>query len=488
MAEFINHLYQFSPIWAQQIMVAVYGVWWYRRRFGPPFQRLLAEFNARERWTAEQFQAYQERQLQKVLEAAWRTPYYRLVFKEVGITQNAPPFEVLKQLPFLSKETLRTRAKDLLSQNPPPKGTIVFKSSGTTGTPTEIYYTRQFQALEIVMGVSRNLHWANTNHRERRVMFGVRKVCRYDQNKPPFWRFSPVENMAYASIYHLSPKFLPYYLDFLDEYHPAVIMGYPSALQTVAHFALENGKLPPPAKLVVTTSETFIAQARRVIETAWQCRVYDRYGAVEGCLLASQCEYGRYHVSPDVGIIEIVNQEGQPCPPNVLGEIVCTGLQNILQPLIRYRIGDAARWASQQQCPCGRAMPILEAIEGRLEDICYTPDGRQMLRFDTVFKGVENIREAQVVQERLDLFSISVIPANGFNKNDVEQIKNNMRLHVGNVETHVKPVSFIARTSSGKFRAVICNLPREQKEMLQRRRNELDDLLNLQDLKFTSRI
>jgi phenylacetate-CoA ligase len=139
-----------------------------------------------------------------------------------------------------------------------------------------------------------------------------------------------------------------------------------------------------------------------------------------------------------------------------------------LQPLIRYRIGDAARWSIEQNCPCGRAMPILEAVEGRFEDLCYTPDGRQMLRFDTVFKGVEKIREAQVVQERLDLFTIYVVPTNGFDRRDVSQIKNNMKQHVGNVETRVKSVSSIARSPSGKFRAVICNLPPEQKALRQR--------------------
>jgi phenylacetate-CoA ligase len=379
------------------------------------------------------------------------------------------PFEALSKLPFLSKETLRMRAKDLLPQNPLPKGTIMFKSSGTTGTPTEIYYTRWFHALELAMAAARSLNWANITYRERRVMFGVRKVCRYDQSQPPFWRFSPVENMAYASIYHLSPKFLPHYLEFFHKYRPAMIMGYPSALQTVARYALENDQLPPPAKAVFTTSETVTALARATIQAAWQCRVYDRYGAVEGCLLASECEYGHYHVSPEVGIIEIVDQNELPCPLNVLGEVVCTGLQNTLQPLIRYRIGDVARWASQQQCPCGRAMPILEAIDGRFEDVCYTPDGRQMLRFDTVFKGVENIREAQVVQERLDLFTIQVVPANGFDQRDLEKITNNMKLHVGNVQIRVNTVGAIARTPAGKFRAVICNLPAGQKEALQRR-------------------
>ena len=210
--------------------------------------------------------------------------------------------------------------------------------------------------------------------------------------------------------------------------------------------------MPAAAKAIFTTSETVTDEARKRIETAFQCRIYDRYCAVEMCLFASQCEHGSYHVSPDVGIIEIVNSKGEALAPGEIGEIICTGLQNTLQPLIRYRIGDVARWAIDQKCPCGRTMPILEAVEGRFEDICYTADGRQVLRFDTVFKGIENIREAQVVQETLESFTVNVVPAKGFySSHDIEQIKHNMRLHVGNVQTHVNRLDRIPRTPSGKF-------------------------------------
>ena len=353
------------------------------------------------------------------------------------------PFDALRRIPPLSKETLRTKARELLTYNPPPKRTINFRSSGTTGTPTEIYYTPEFHALELAVPEARNLHWAGMNYRERRVMFGVRKVCHFDQRKPPFWRFSPVENMAYASIYHLSPGSLPYYLEFLRSYRPAMVMGYPSALNTIASYALECNDLPAPVKAIFTTSETVTADARERIEAAFQCRIYDRYCAVEMCLFASQCEYGRYHVSPEVGVIEIVDREGKPIARGEVGEVICTGLQNILQPLIRYRIGDIARWAINQSCLCGRAMPILEEIEGRFEDICYTSDGREMLRFDTVFKGVKNIREAQVVQDKLDLFTIYVVPANGFTTDDIQTIKYNMQLHVGCADANVKPIAAI---------------------------------------------
>jgi phenylacetate-CoA ligase len=446
-----------SPLWAQQLAVAAYGWRWYRRRFSKHFHELVREFKSREYWTAQQFQDYQEAQLDRIFKAAWNSPYYQRVFQEARITPETPPPEALKSLPTLSKEMVRTRAKDLLTRTV-PGGTLIQRSSGTTGTPTDIYYTQRFHALELAVPEARNLNWAGVTYKDRRVMFGVRKVCSFQQSRSPFWRFSPAEDMAYASIYHLSQEFMPEYIKFLRQYRPAVVMGYPSALNILARFALETGILPAPAKAVFTTSETVTEQLRSVIEEVWKCKVYDRYGAVEGCMFASQCEHGRYHVSPEVGIIEIIDHNDMPCPPGSIGEVICTGLQNTLQPLIRYRIGDVARWAEDQDCSCGRQMPILEAVEGRFEDICYTPDGRQMLRFDTVFKGVGSIKEAQVVQESVQRFVVRVVPSDHFTNHDVARIEQNMTKHVGNVQVVVVAVPNIERSVSGKFRAVICKL------------------------------
>lgn len=467
MTGFLDKVYLASPVWAQQMMVMAYGLWWYRRRYGPEFYRLSEEFESHDNWTVDQYRNYQEQQLQKVIQAAWHSKYYREVFTQVGITPALHPFEALSRIPILSKETLRTRAEDLLTQNPVPKGTVVFKSSGTTGTPTKIYYTQEFHALETAVSAMLNLRWAGVSHRDRRVMLGVRKVCRISQNKPPFWRFSPTENMAYASIYHLSPAYLPYYMEFFRSYKPQIIMGYPSSLSTIARYALEHNDYPAPAKVVVTSAETLTDQMREALEAAWKCKVYDRYGAVEACIFASQCEYGSYHVAPEIGMVEILDSAGKPCPPGEMGEVICTGLRNTLQPLIRYQIGDVARWSKTQACSCGRHTPILESIEGRFEDICFTPDGREMLRFDTVFKGVDSVREAQIVQEKLDKYVIKVIPTEEYDFHTEELIRANMGLHVGSAVTVlVEKVESISRTASGKFRAVVCNLTPEEKRLV----------------------
>jgi phenylacetate-CoA ligase len=461
MAGLVDRIYMASPVWMQQALVAAYGAWWYRRRFGPEFRRLVADFESRSHASAEELRDYQHGKLARLLESAARSPYYGPLLREIS---EKDPFARLALIPLLTKETLRSSAKQLLTQA--PGDALVFRSSGTTGTPSEIYYPREFHALELAVPEARNLRWAGVDYRKRRVMFGARKICRIDQARPPYWRISPVEDMAYCSIYHLSPKTMRAYVDFLRAFRPVVVMGYPSSLSVIAQFAIDNDLALPPAKAVITTSETVTADARRVMEQAWSCRLWDRYGAVEGCLFASQCEHGAYHVSPDVGIVEILDGEGHPCRPGEMGEIVVTGLHNTLQPLIRYRIGDAARWALNQSCDCGRAMPILEAIDGRIEDMCVTPDGRQTLRFDTVFKGVETIKLAQVIQRAADRFEILVVPTPGFGPRDISTLQANMHEHVGGVTTVVTTVDDIPRSASGKFRAVISELTDDHRRQL----------------------
>jgi len=463
MSALTESLYLRCPFPLQRLGVSLYGWWWYHRRFNARFQMLVDELRARERWTAEQFRAYQEVELDKLLKCARKSPYYDDLFRRYAVEKRLNPFDALSRIPMLTKETLRTASRKLLTGSPPFR-TKIFKSSGTTGTPTEIYYTPEFHSLEMALTEARCHHWAGLTYRNRRVMFGARKICAFDRVSPPFWHFSPAENLAYASIYHLSDKFVKSYIEFLRNFRPDLVEGYPSALAIIARYALQKNFLPAPAKAICTCSETLSDIAREMIEKAWQCKVFDRYGAVEGCLFVSQCEFGRYHVSPEAGIIEIVDSDGQPVKAGTPGQVVCTGLRNVLQPLVRYKIGDVARWSVEQDCLCGRKMLILEAIEGRFEDLCYTPDGRQMLRFDTVFKGVSHIREAQVVQDSLEQFTVYVVPAAGFIQEAINVIQRNMYSHVGKLHIDVKCVDAIPRSPSGKFRAVVCKLTQAEKD------------------------
>jgi phenylacetate-CoA ligase len=451
-------LYLASPEWVQKLGVMAYGWWWQRRRFGQAFHRAVAELRARDGWSRDRFESHQREQLAKLLLAANQAPYYQELFARAGGLGDGCPYRFLEQLPFLGKETLRRRGRDLLTEKQLPRGVAVFKSSGTTGTPTEIFFTADFHQLVQAYFEVRNRNWANVNYRSRRAMFGVRKVCRFDQRRPPFWRTSPAENLAYFSIYHLSRELMPAYVEYLHDFGPEVVMGYPNSLVTLAKFALSTGAKLPKAKAIITTSETVTDEIRSALEAAWSCKVFDNYCAVEACMLATQCAEGGYHVSPDFGVFEIVDDAGKPCPKGVIGRAIYTGLNNHLQPLIRYDIGDAVAWSEAESCACGRPLPLIRSIEGRIEDMCYTSDGRAVLRFDTVFKGIETIREAQVEQRAIGDFVIRVVPTPEFSSKDRELLLHNMRSHVGEATTAVELVERIPRTSAGKFRPVISSV------------------------------
>ncbi len=88
-------------------------------------------------------------------------------------------------------------------------------------------------------------------------------------------------------------------------------------------------------------------------------KVYEEYSTVESALFASECEYGRLHVSPEVGIVEILRPDGTPCEPGEIGEVVATCLFRSYQPLIRFKLGDLTAW-DPEPCPCGRQMPVIK--------------------------------------------------------------------------------------------------------------------------------
>ena len=82
-------------------------------------------------------------------------------------------------------------------------------------------------------------------------------------------------------------------------------------------------------------------------------------------------------------------------------------------PLLRYRLGDVAIAEADVPCACGRAMPRIRKVVGRLDDILFVPQRGYVGRLDPVFKGLENIIETQIIQETLDTIRVLLVPGAG---------------------------------------------------------------------------
>jgi phenylacetate-CoA ligase len=111
-------------------------------------------------------------------------------------------------------------------------------------------------------------------------------------------------------------------------------------------------------------------------------------------------------------------------------------------------------------------MPVLAFVEGRVDDLLFTAEGRPIGRLDPVFKGGIQIREAQIVQESLMSIRVRYVPADGFTASDADDIASRLRARMGDVTVRLEPVAAIPRGANGKFRAVVCDLPFEERQRL----------------------
>ena len=468
MGHLLENIYPHVPTWAQNLGISLYGLSYRRERLGNGFDKEVQAVREREVWKAQRFTNYLEERLRTVLKkASNEVAFYQERWTAAGIVQddfNDVSLDVLRYLPITSKEDLRRSPEAFVGSSKLTTRLVRYNSSGSTGTPTTLICTPQDHRRFIAAREARSFGWAGTSIKSPRAMLGGRLVVSRANSKPPFYRYNFAERQVYFSAYHLSPENVSSYIEGFNRYQPLVLTGYAYSYYLLAQMMLKKGmslKYRPQA--LILSSEKLTAKMKQVIMLAFGARAFEEYGAVENCLLGSECERGNLHISPDFGLVEIVDQEGRPVPPGREGRILCTGLVNQTQLLIRYEIGDIGVW-SDAICGCGRRnLPVIKEIVGRLEDVAIAPGGRQMVRFHGIFVGLEDVLEGQVIQEAIDTFRVKVVTTGELGENDRRRIRKRFIERLGRVNVLIEEVSELPRTERGKFRAVICKLTAEQK-------------------------
>jgi phenylacetate-CoA ligase len=193
--------------------------------------------------------------------------------------------------------------------------------------------------------------------------------------------------------------------------------------------------------------------------------VVDYYGAGgEGFHLASQCEErGEYHVHVENSVVEIL-RDGRPARPGEMGEVVVTQLDNRAMPLVRYATQDTAVPSAETACRCGRGLPLLASVQGRVPDIVFAPDGSALVVhfFTILFEHLEGIRQFQVVQRAADRIQVRMVPEDGLERRTVEaRVRDAVsRATAGSLTVDFDYVGDIPLAPSGKRRFVISEVMR----------------------------
>jgi phenylacetate-CoA ligase len=465
MKKILELIYYRLPIFLQNVAISVYGLYWYKRRFGGFFHQGVKDCLSREHYLADEWKSYQNEQIRKILEHAFTTvPFYKNQLKNIGISkEDISKFTIddLQKLPILTKSELKEfGTTSLLSENLESNGEFLY-SSGSTGTPTKILFSFKMHQRYFSIFESRINYWAGLNYKIPRGVIGGRRIIREGVHERPFYRYNIFEKQTYFSAYHISRETAQDYVDGMIKNKVEYMTGYASANYFLARFIEEAGIMAPKLKAVLTSADKLTQEMRDTFRRVYQCDTFDSYNGVEACNLISECEFGKLHIVPDVGVIEILNEKGEPCQVGETGEVVSTGFLNYDQPLIRYRMGDLICLSKNQHCECSRNMPIVDEIIGRLEDIVIGKDGREMVRFHGIFIDIPSIIEAQVIQHELERFELKIAHQGKISQEIKGLMVKRMISQLGAVHIDFTIVDSIPRNANGKFKSVISHVKRE---------------------------
>jgi phenylacetate-CoA ligase len=436
-----------------------------RVRYGKTFWSTYNLLKESQYWSLERIENYQMAELNRLLNYAYENvPYYKRIFKERDIKpDDIRSFKDLERIPFLTKEIIRKNTKELISKEYPLEKLKFVTTGGSTGNPLGFYADEKtYFEREWAFMVSQ---WNRVGYRFGSKSVVLRGNIIKRKRRGIYQEYDPIFKNLYLSTYHMNEETLTEYIRIINEFKPEFIWNYPSALTILAKF-MENNNIKPleSVKALLCGSENLYPLQRELFEKVFKCRVYSWYGHTEQAVLAGECENSKYyHIFPEYGFVELINNGKVINNDNELGEIVATGFNNYVFPFIRYRTLDIAKYKNGS-CSCGRNYKLFEKVEGRTQDLIVTRDGRLItltaLIFAQHFESFSKLKEMQIVQEKKGELIIKIVKNPGFSDFDKKEIAERIHNAVGDgLKIKFEFVSNITRTKSGKMRFLIQKIP-----------------------------
>jgi phenylacetate-CoA ligase len=341
--------------------------------------------------------------------AAATVPWQRLRFTSCGFDPGAAfSLDEFRHIPVMTRRDVQSADTELLSVQPLPSHGQVFDrhTSGSTGTPVRFRSNDLKQVFWHAFTLRDHL-W---HRRDLSGKFAAIRIAGEEGNHPS-WGLSAGAAFTTGPGVQLSIRAgLDDQIRWLQAEQPNYLLSYPSNLLALAQLSIERGIALPFLHEVLTFGEMLSEECRATLATAWGARVSDMYSAQEVGYIALQCpDSTHYHVQAEGVLVEVLDELAVPCGPGEAGRVVVTDLHNFAMPFIRYDIGDFA--TAGAPCACGRGLPVLHAIAGRVRNMLVLPNGQR--RFPRIgasaLASVAPIRQYQFVQIAPDCIEVRLV-------------------------------------------------------------------------------
>lgn len=368
--------YTKAPQWVKSVVGTAYSALPLSWRKGAAYAQFRAMLGERD---SIRLAEYSRRQLGETLQWAVTTvPAYRgLASGEECLTD---PYQVLARLPLVTKADIKLDIAAYRTQALRESEGLKTFTGGSTSEPMMFYLHK---------GVTRAREFAFIEAYQARVGMGEqdltlamrgRNVAGAGEPGGRIWMYEPIKRQLILSSDHLDPQYMAQYLRALRSWKPCFIEAFPSAIYPLARWLAEHPdpEITEGVKGVLLYSENVYDYQLELLQRVFRCPVLKHYGHSERVLMAaSMPDDDRYFFWPQYGHLELLDKDGNAIrEPGVVGEIVGTGFNNRAMPFIRYRTGDMATWSENPGHRDLAGFPVVERIEGRLQEFLVCSDHR----------------------------------------------------------------------------------------------------------------
>jgi phenylacetate-CoA ligase len=440
-----------------------------RRLVLPAWQRAkgqnsleLLSYLEKTQWvTRDELAAIQWRRVAALLKHAYEhVPYYR----ELMCQRRVDPDSLcrdrsLESLPLLDRHIINQQRASLCATNVLPDRFVPNGTGGSTGEPLRFFDDRE-EAGRSEAAVWRSHRWYDVDVGERcAYLWGANfDLTSYEGFSGRIK--SRVLNLLMLPAWELSESTASGFWKQLWQFKPRLLVAYAGAIHNWARL-LGNDRHPIPGlSAIVVSAETLYEEWRNVIEGCFKVPVYNRYGGRDLKFVAQECRaQNGLHINSENLLVEVV-KDGRQVAPGELGEIVITRLDNFVMPFVRYRTGDLGVMAAFS-CECGRSLPLLEKVEGRVQDTIISNNGTIVSGpfFAHLMKDCPDVKEFQVQQVSLDQLLIVVVLEGERPFSSKARIERIAREYMGrDMQIQFEVRDSIPLTRNGKRRVIVSHL------------------------------
>ena len=398
-------------------------------------------------WSKENIIDFQLKELNILLQISFESSaYYKNILKNVTLPlKEIDEFNI--KIPITTKDIVKKHAFKLKTKN--YYSNFKHETSGSTGDPLVIYNSGRAESYREA-GALRFLNWWDVKPSDKSILiWGCKSTKKTDYNLIDKAK-QKLRQRYDINVFDLSSKnIFKYYTD-INEFKPAFIRGYKSAILQFAelleykglHF--DNFKF----KVAIVTAEILLDEEKYYIEKILNCKVANEYGCAEVGQIAHECPNGSMHIFEEAVYLNT----------NENNEVFITELHNDSMPLINYKNNDKVI-LSDKKCVCGRNSRIISEIQGRVNDFIIKPNGEKLSQYvmyyimgDLTDVGFKNaVLKYKLYQNKND-FTVNIIPGAGFSEQVQQCIIEQMYKRIGSwIKVEVVKVKSIPRDKSGKL-------------------------------------